>query len=141
MLVLMIFRSVEDTTPRGTVQIEFPVHEDTELATLAALERFGWDGRIWPADEGWPPPDSEDEANLLALLEQSGNLYHTLTFPPGEKGAAAVTVDIQRARGPFLMPPLPDPDPDRKPNELKLKRLRELCANPAVFYEISCEKT
>lgn len=132
MLVLMVFRSLEDPTPRGTVQLELPVFEETELATLAALERFGWDGRIWPEDEGWPPPDSEDEANIMALLEQSGNLQNTLTFPPGEEGVAAQTVEVRRARGPFLMPPLPAPE--KEPDEFKLKRLRELCANPAVFY-------
>jgi hypothetical protein len=132
MLVLMLFRSVDDPRPRGTLQIELPVHEDTELATLAVLERFGWDGRIWPEEEGWPPPGSDDEANLLALLEQSGNLLNTFTFPPGEEGAAAQKVDVQRARGPFLMPPLPKPEGE--PDEYKLKKLRELCANPVVFY-------
>ncbi len=132
MLVLMLFRSVEDPVPRGTLQVEFPVMEETELATLAALEMFGWDGRIWPEDEGWPPIDSEDEKNLLAFLDQSQNLQNILTFPPGEEGNAAVEVDVQRARGPFLMPPLPNPI--KEVDEFKLKRLRELCTNPAIFY-------
>jgi len=132
MLILMLFRSLEDPVPRGTLQIELPVHEDTELAVLAALGRFGWDGRVWPEEEGWPPPDSDDEANLVALLEQSGNLRNTMTFPPGEEGSAVQEVTIERATGPFLMPPLPKPA--EEPDEHKLKRLRELCANPAVFY-------
>jgi hypothetical protein len=132
LLVVMLFRSVDDPRPRGTLQIELPVHEDTELATLAALERFGWDGRIWPEEEGWPPSGSDDEENILALLEQSGTLKNTMTFPPGEEGAAAQKVDVQRARGPFLMPPLPKAEGE--PDEYKLKRFRELCANPAVFY-------
>jgi hypothetical protein len=132
MLVVMLFRSVEDPVPKGTLQIELPVMEDTELAVLATLEQFGWDGRIWPEDEGWPPPDSDDEANIMALLEQSGNLRNTLTFPPGEEGAAAMEVNVERARGPFLMPPLPKPEGEA--DEYKLKRLRELCANPVIFY-------
>jgi len=132
MLVVMLFRSVEDPVPKGTLQLELPVMEDTELAVLATLERFGWDGRIWPEQEGWPPPESDDEANLLALLEQSGNLKNTLTFPPGEEGAAALEVDVQRARGPFLMPPLPEPEGE--PDEFKLTRLRELCTHPVIFY-------
>lgn len=132
LLVLMLFRSMEDPRPKGTLQIELPVHEDTELAVLAALERFGWDGRIWPEDEGWPPDDSDDASNLMAFLEQSGNLKNTFTFPPGEEGNAAVEVDVQRARGPFLMPPLPPMEGE--PDQFKLTRLRELCNNPVIFY-------
>jgi hypothetical protein len=131
MLVVMLFPSIEDPAPRGTLQLELPVFPETELATVAALDRFGWDGRIWPEEEGWPPDGSDDEKNLLELLGQSG-LANTLVFPTGDEGSAAQSVSVQRARGPFLMPPLPTPEGDIDP--WKRERLRRLCDNPRLFY-------
>lgn len=129
MLVTMLIRSAEDPHPKGTLQIELPVVEETELATVAALERFGWDGRVWPVDDGWPTGSTNDEEQILALMEQA-KLRATMTFPSGENGVSAQSVSVQRAKGPFLMPPLPtakDVDPK------KLQRLRELCENPRIF--------
>ena len=133
LLVVMLFKSVEDTEPRGTLQIELPVHDDTKLATVAALERFGWDGRIWPSDEGWPPAGSDDETNLQAMMKQA-ELSNTLVFPADDDGTPAQSVRVGRARGPFLMPPLPQPETE--PDPFKVKKLDELCDNPALFYPI-----
>jgi len=134
MLVVMLIPSIEDTKPRGTLQLELPVFEgETELPILAALERFGWDGRIWPRDPGWPT-EGDDADNLRELLKQA-KLAHTLVFPTGDSGHALQSVSIQRARGPFLMPPLPQPEGDV--DQWKLERLRELCKNPEVFYPLS----
>lgn len=130
MLVMMLLPSLEDPTPRGTLQLELPIFEDTELAVLAALNRFGWDGRVWPRDEGWPPEGSSDEENLRALLEQA-ELSNTLVFPSADEGVMAQSVSVQRARGPFLMPPLPKPEGE--PDPWKLEQLRELCTNPTLF--------
>jgi hypothetical protein len=130
MLTLLLMRSLEDPAIRGTLRIELPILEKTELATLAALERFGWDGRAWPADEGWPSGSSVDEANIRALMEQA-KLRATLTFPPSEKGVQLQTVTVSRARGDFLMPPLPEPEGEADP--VKLARLRELCADPSTM--------
>jgi hypothetical protein len=130
MLMTLLMRSAEDTHPRGTLQIELPVWPETELATLDALIRFGWDGRVWPKDEGWPA-GTPDEEMVTALLTQS-NLKATLTFPSGEKGASAQPVVVSRARGPFLMPPLPEPVNPVDP--AKLEYLRMLCQNPELFW-------
>lgn len=130
MLTLLLMRSLEDPAIRGTLQIELPVFEKTELATLAALERFGWDGRAWPTDEGWPSGDSVEEANIRALMEQA-KLRATLTFPPGEKGVSIQSVTVSRARGDFLMPPLAESEGE--PNPVKLARIRELCADPSTM--------
>lgn len=131
MVVVLLMRSVEDPRPRGTLQIEMPVIEgETELPTLAALERFGWDGRVWPIDDGWPTGSEADEENITSLMEQA-KLRATMTFPPGEEGVQAQTVSVQRAQGPFLMPPLDAPEGEVDP--LKLQRLRQLCENPRVF--------
>lgn len=131
MVTTLLMRSLEDPQPRGTLQIELPVMEETELATLAALVRFGWDGRVWPIDDGWPTGAEADEEQLLALME-SATLRATMTFPPGDNGVQAQSVSVQRARGPFLMPPLPEPEGE--PDQAKLLRLRQLCENPRVFY-------
>lgn len=130
MLMTLLMRSAEDVQPRGTLQVELPIWPETELATLAALERFGWDGRVWPKDEGWPG-GTPDEEMLTALLGQS-NLKATLTFPSGEQGASAQDVVVSRARGPFLMPPLPEPEGE--PDQKKLEYLRMLCENPELFW-------
>ncbi len=130
MLRLLLIRSTEDPAPRGVLEVEMPIYEHTELATLAALERYGWDGRVWPLNEGWPDSHEEEAANLRALLE-SVSLGSTLVFPPGEAGAAAQTVTIGRARGAFLMPPLPAPE--KEPDHVKLAKLRELCQNPTML--------
>lgn len=131
MLALVLIRSDEDASPRGTLSVELPVLEDTELATLAALERYGWDGRVWPVDKGWPDGSLSDEHQLRELMEQA-TLRATMTFPPSEKGVAAQTVRVERAQGPFLMPPLPEPEGDGDPQ--KLQRLRQLCENPRIFF-------
>ncbi len=129
MLAVLLLRSTEDPTPRGTLQIELPVMPETELATLAALERFGWDGRVWPVDDGWPTGSEVDEENILALMEQAA-LRATMTFPSDKIGA--LTVSIQRAKGPFLMPPLPEPEGNVDP--VKLEKFRTLSANPRLFF-------
>lgn len=130
MIVALLIRSIEDPKPRGTLQIELPILEETELATIAALERFGWDGRVWPVDEGWPTGSDMDEVQITTLMEQA-HLRATLTFPPGPNGVAAQTVNVQRAKGPFLMPPLPTPEGDVDP--VKRERLKQLCENPRIF--------
>lgn len=116
--------------PRGAIKIELPVIEETEMATVACLERFGWDGRVWPGEPGWPE-DTDDEENIRALLEQAG-LAATMVFPSGDKGTKTQTVEVQRAKGPFLMPPLPKPNEDPDPH--KVERLRELCRDSTIFY-------
>lgn len=135
MLVVMLFPSLEDPKPRGTLQLELPIFEGvTELPVLAALERFGWDGRVWPRDPGWPEKGTPDEENLRELLKQA-KLANTLVFPTGDQGALAQTVSVQRARGPFLMPPLPEPVGDL--DQWKLEQLRALCKDPSIFYSVA----
>lgn len=129
MLVVLLIRQ-GDETPHGTLQIELPIFAETELQTLAVLERYGWDGRVWPTDPGWPDGNGEDEESLKALIAQAG-LKATFVFPPNDAGVSVQEVKVTRARGPFLMPPLPEPD--REPDPHKLARLRELCDNPTML--------
>lgn len=131
LILILIDPSAEDPTPKGTLRLELPVFPDTELATLGLLEAFGWDGRLWPDDEGWPNGDSDAETNLKALMAQA-QVSATLTFPPYDSGCSAQKVNISRAQGPFLMPPIEpyegDPDPER------LAKFRHLCENSAFLF-------
>lgn len=133
MLVCLLMPSATAPEPKGTLQIELPVVEETEMATVAALERFGWDGRVWPGDDGWPDGSEEDEANIRSLLEQAG-LAATMIFPSGDEGTAAQTVSVEAPKGPFIMPPLPEPETPPDPH--LVERLRSICQEPAVFYHV-----
>jgi len=128
MITVLLIRSLEEPMPCGTLLIELPVFEDNRLNIVAALERFGWDGRAWPLDPGWPDGEKVEEENLRALMKQAG-LKATLTFPPGEHGVLAQSVTVSRAKGPFLMPPLSPPTKEVDP--YKLEKFVELCSNPS----------
>lgn len=125
MLTTLLIPSLEEPAPRGTLQIELPIFEDTELQTLAVLERYGWDGRVWPHDPGWPDSDDEQAESLKGLIAQA-DLKSTFVFP----NSGALPVTVSRARGPFLMPPLEAATEEANP--VKLAKLRELCSRPWV---------
>jgi hypothetical protein len=129
MLVVLLIRSLEDPMPRGTLEITLPVLPENEAAVVAALARFGWDGRVWPTEEGWPT-GTQEESNIRELMRQA-KLKATLTFPSDDSGAMAQQVTVSRAAGPFLMPPLPQPEGEV--DAAKLERLRGLCADPSTM--------
>jgi len=131
MLTVLLIKSLEEPMPQGTLRIELPVLEETEAAVVAALERFGWDGRVWPVDDGWPSGSEDDETQVIELMSKAG-LRATMTFPPGEQGIQAQPVSVQRARGPFLMPPLPEPE--KAPNPVIVEKLQHLCQNHKLFH-------
>jgi len=113
MLALLLIRSLDEPDPIGTLEVTLPCPDRNLLATARALERFGWAGGQWPQDPGWLAGDSQEEAAVRALLDQAG-LKSSLTFPPGPNGVAMLDVNVARASGPYLMPPLildSDPDP------------------------------
>jgi len=127
---MLLVRSAEDMNPRGILEVAMPFLAETERATLAVLERYGWDGRSWPRDEGWPDGDDAGGTNLRALME-TASIKATLPFPPTDKGHALQPVSVTRARGPFLMPPLPEPEGE--PDLWKLERLRGFCKDPTTM--------
>lgn len=137
MVGCLLLRHAGDSQIRGMFQLELPVVEETELATAAALERFGWDGRVYPNDEGWPEGTADQEQ--IDALMATANLRATMTFPPGDQGTQAPTVKIERAQGPFLMPPLPEPE--APPNPMLVERLKQLCADPQVFPIVRRDET
>ena len=117
----------------GVMDVELPVYKgETDAATVQALQRYGWQGGKWaPGDETWPTGDDTNAEQLQLLIHDTQSLKATLTFPPSEEGAAVQEVEIGRARGSFLMPPLPEPE---ERNEALIARLHELCDDYTSFY-------
>lgn len=120
----------------GMLQIELPLYIETNAATVAALERYGWSGRAWKeGDAHWPTGDTESLEQLRGLLSQAG-LQASLTFPPdpitGE--VRAQPVEVTRATGSFLMPPLEEPL--ELPDPVKTQALHDLVLAYQDFYPL-----
>jgi len=117
---------------KGWLQVELPLYLDTEAATVAALERYGWSGKCWKeGDEHWPTGDEDNLEQLRGLMSQWG-LRASLTFPPSELGGFnAQPVEVTRAAGSFLMPPLETTEP---PNPERVQALRDIVLDYRSFY-------
>lgn len=132
LLMLAVFL-LRDAKLSGMLHIEFPIYPETERNTVWMLQNFGWDGRVWPQDAGWPTGSPDDEANYQHMLGQV-ELAGSLVFPPSPGGGnAGMNVSVERAKGNFFMPPLPEAESD--PDEKLVARLRELCENFKVFHK------
>jgi len=120
----------------GTLELELPFHADTEAPILAALERYGWAGSIWALGDP-PPRDNTELAEVLkGLLEGTmQNLKATLVFEsdPTTGASFAQTIEVTRAKGRFLMPPLPQPN--AAPDDKRLQLLRDLVAGHVSFFQ------
>lgn len=155
-LVMVIFlllrRSLKDQMVdfdyQGQLEVAYPYFNDTEAATVAELERWGWDGRVWPPrlevisvdetgvktaasdkDSGWPEDDPEARKYIETILEKEG-LVRTLTFPMTEGGPQPI--DVRAARGPFLLPVLPEPE---EPNKVLIESLQTILKEGvSLFY-------
>lgn len=141
MLVLALLEPGKEEmgVPKGTLEVELPLYVDTEAPTIAALERYGWTGLTWTV--GAPPPfDSWNLAEqLTALLEPS--LRSTLIFAsdPQTGGQPAQNVEVMRAKGRFLMPPLEVPAESPKPE--RVRALRDLVLSYRSFYPEGTQAT
>lgn len=129
-MLAVILLDLETQETKGTLQIEFPIFTETEATTLSVLTGYGWDGRIWPEEAGWP--DEGDDAEHLRRLLKEAHLKNTFVFPPQPDGGYFTqTVNISRARGPFLMPPLIDSE--TSPDPELLEKFRRLVVDPKKF--------
>jgi hypothetical protein len=134
MLVLALLEPGKEEMgiPKGTLEVELPLYVDTEAPTISALERYGWTGEAWSLGE--PPPfDSWNLAEQLTTLLGS-SLRSTLIFAPDPEtgGQPAQKVEVMRAQGRFLMPPL---EPAHEaPKAARIKALRDLVLNYRSFY-------
>lgn len=138
MLALALLESdKEDEGLKGMLELELPLYADTEAATVAMLERYGWQGTVWaPGD---PPPFDNPELveQLTGLLSKtSPRLRATFVFAadPGTGSALAQPVEVMRARGRFLMPPLERPSEPPHPERLEV--LRSIVRDRRSFYSI-----
>lgn len=133
LVVGLLPQEAEQVAPLATLEIELPLYGETMAATVAALERYGWSGQTWTEGDNRWPTGSEDEHELAGLLAQVG-LRATFTFPPdavtGDVRAQAV--EVTRASGRFLMPPLEEPT--EPPDPERVKALNELAAAYLDFY-------
>lgn len=136
-LLMMALFLLRDGKISGMINIEFPIYPETEQNTIAMLQKYGWDGRIWPTDPGWPSgtPDEEGHRDILDQVA----LVASIVFPPVGDGHAAMNVSVERAKGNFFMPPLPEAEVDLDP--ALVARFRELCENYKVFYPVKAEST
>lgn len=137
-LIMLGLALLRDDQIRGVLHVELPIYKgETDVATLAALQRYGWNGKVWSmGDEHWPTGDEDNESSLISMMETTG-LVASLTFPPDPEtgNVNAQEVEVMRARGNFLMQPLPEPE--GAVDAEALKTLHDLCDNVGKFYPLN----
>jgi hypothetical protein len=111
----------------GSMTIGLPVTPKTELYVNALLQTFGWDGRVWPDEEGWPT-GTPDEQQIQQLLDRAG-LISTLTFPSTENGAPLIEMPVAKTSAPFHLAPFEEVNSP----PVHLARFRALVHNPPAF--------
>lgn len=139
-LLMLALLLLKESKIVGLLHVEIPIYPETERNALWMLQNFGWDGRVWPQDAGWPT-GTPDEPGIRHMLSEQAGLAGSLVFPPSETGAGnvAMNVEISRAKGNFFMPPLPEAEVD--PDPKLVSRFQELCADFKVFYPIQAKST
>lgn len=106
---------------RGALEVELPLYIDTEAATLAALERYGWSGATWALGEPAPAGNASLGELLTDLMTKaSENLQATFVFAADP--TPTQPVEVTRAQGRFLMPPLPPPSGPPTPDRIEALR-------------------
>lgn len=133
--VVLAAALLDEKTQRkqGTIAMRFPVTPTTEAYIVAVLGEFGWDGRVWPDDPGWPTGTFEERA-MWQLVTGAG-LSATFTFPPTQRGALAHKVTVPMTGGLFSLDPLVRPAAVQ-PDAERIQKLRQLCADPKVFHSL-----
>lgn len=91
-LALTLLDLEKDASLGGFI-LKAPVDASTLKPIVSTLQRLGWDGTIEP----FPGTTQEGE---LPFVESS------FKFQPTEHGYPTLEVEVLRAQGPFLMPPL-----------------------------------
>ena len=115
---------------KGILTLGCPITPKTDLYVNALLQTLGWDGRVWPyKDHGWPE-GTDDEAQVVALVNQA-KLGCTLTFAPDpEKGMVPmIPVHIAKSKEPFPLAPFEEIDSP----PVHLEAFRALIADPSPF--------
>lgn len=125
---------VYDDKQMGTLGWHLPVNERTEATVCRILTSFGWDGRLWPIDPGWPDGASGGkEATGLKQLLLESRLFATFIFPPEPQGSRVLRIEVIKTAGDFpLAPEFPVDELVEPTDEIKIK-FRKLMVEPEVF--------
>jgi hypothetical protein len=129
-LSTILLRTFDDKH-MGTLGWNLPVNERTEKRVCGLLTSFGWDGRIWPFDAGWP--DGLTEETGLRVLLKDARILGTFVFPPEPQGNRVLRVEVQKLSNDFPLSPEIPPEDYIEPTEAQLEKFRQLVAEPSVF--------
>lgn len=122
---------ISDEAHVGVMNWAMPFNERTEQMVAKLLVSLGWDGRVWPPEDGWPG-DTKEGAGLKTLLVGQ-ELDATLTFPPTEDGNATIRQDVLRTSANFPMSPEVEGGGKDVAPEL-ITKLRKLAEDPAPIF-------
>jgi hypothetical protein len=92
----------------GTCLLDTPARETNQRALAGWLAKLGWDGRVWPKEEGWPD-GQEDMEKAVLKAAMKHKVAHVLVFPSGDLSSAAQSLEVKNSSGWFPLAPLEDP--------------------------------
>jgi hypothetical protein len=133
LLLTSFLLRIADESNVGTLHWMLPWNERTETVVSTLLASFGWDGRVWPEESGWPGEGTQEAKGLKELL-RGANLHATLTFPPdANDGNAVLRQDVLRTSADF--PLSPEVEGGAKPASPEMiEKLRKLAEDPVAAF-------
>jgi len=132
-LITSFLLRISDEAHIGVMNWALPFNERTEKTIATLLASFGWDGRVWPEETGWPGDETKEAAGLRALLKGQ-KLAATLTFPPDpDNGNAVLRQEILRTSADFpLSPEVTNGSKEATPE--MIEKLRKLAEDPTAVF-------
>ena len=129
-LITCFLLRIADDKHVGVLDWIIPWNPRTEATAAKLLVGFGWDGRVWPDDEGWPGNEQEG-TGLRTLLSASG-FRATLTFPPASDGSNR-TLRQEVLRSSQAFPLCPEVHNDIVVTPEHIEKLRTLMEDTSIF--------
>ena len=122
---------ISDQSSVGTGSWRIPTTAANTEAILVLLASLGWDGLVWPYDQGWPTGAPEEEG--LKTLIHRVPLGNTFSFAPDPvKGVRVLRIVVTKSVGASPLPP--DVGDDRvSPTEAMRARFAEAALDPTIF--------
>ena len=122
---------IADQSSVGTGSWRIPTTAANHEAILVLLASLGWDGLIWPYDQGWPT-GAPEEKGLKGLIERVP-LGNTFSFAPDpKKGVRVLRIVVAKSSG--SSPLAPDVGDDRvEPTDALRARFAEAAMDPTIF--------
>jgi hypothetical protein len=135
LLVAFLLR-ISDESHVGVLHWMMPFNPRTEGAVTRLLCCFGWDGRVWPEDTGWPGEKSQEAVGLRSLLKGQ-NILGTLTFPPDPDLGVNVVLrqEVLRTSANFpLSPDIPEGTETPEATPEMFVKLRKYAEDPESVF-------